>query len=51
MQVAPYLAGKQGTTLIVSGDTPLITTASLQHLVDTHLEGNFDLTILTSVVE
>ena len=51
MQVAPYLAGKQGTTLIVSGDTPLITTASLQHLVDTHLEGNFDLTILTSVVD
>lgn len=51
MQVAPYLAGKEGTTLIVSGDTPLITTASLQHLVDTHLSGNFDLTILTSVVD
>lgn len=51
MQCAPYLAGKEGTTLIVSGDTPLITTQSLQHLVDTHLQGGFDLTILTSIVD
>jgi bifunctional UDP-N-acetylglucosamine pyrophosphorylase / glucosamine-1-phosphate N-acetyltransferase len=50
LQVAPLLEGKQGTTLIVSGDTPLITTKSLDQLVQTHIQGTFDLTILTSVV-
>jgi bifunctional UDP-N-acetylglucosamine pyrophosphorylase / glucosamine-1-phosphate N-acetyltransferase len=50
LQVAPLLESKQGTTLIVSGDTPLITTKSLDQLVQTHIQGKFDLTILTSVV-
>jgi len=49
-QVAPLLEGKQGTTLIVSGDTPLITSKSLDQLLKTHIEGGFDLTILTSIV-
>ncbi|MGA0097838.1 MAG: bifunctional UDP-N-acetylglucosamine diphosphorylase/glucosamine-1-phosphate N-acetyltransferase GlmU [Bacilli bacterium] len=50
MQVAPLLEGKEGSTLIVSGDTPLITTQSLQKLVNTHVHNHFDLTILTSIV-
>lgn len=50
LQVAPLLEGKQGTTLIVSGDTPLITTKSLDQLLQTHIQGTFDLTILTSIV-
>lgn len=50
MQVAPLLEGKSGTTLIVSGDTPLITSKSLDQLLKTHIEGGFDLTILTSIV-
>jgi bifunctional UDP-N-acetylglucosamine pyrophosphorylase/glucosamine-1-phosphate N-acetyltransferase len=50
LQVAPLLEGKEGTTLIVSGDTPLITTKSLDQLVQTHMQGKFDLTILTSIV-
>ena len=50
IQVAPLLEGKQGTTLIVSGDTPLITTKSLDQLIQTHIQGKFDLTILTSIV-
>ena len=50
MQVAPLLEGKPGTTLIVSGDTPLITSKSLDQLLKTHIEGGFDLTILTSIV-
>jgi bifunctional UDP-N-acetylglucosamine pyrophosphorylase/glucosamine-1-phosphate N-acetyltransferase len=50
MQVAPVLEGKAGATLIVSGDTPLITTQSLQKLVKTHSDNQFDLTILTSIV-
>jgi bifunctional UDP-N-acetylglucosamine pyrophosphorylase / glucosamine-1-phosphate N-acetyltransferase len=51
MQVAPLLGDKKGTTLIVSGDTPLITTASLQALIDVHQKGQYDLTILTSIVK
>ena len=50
MQVAPLLEKKIGTTLIVSGDTPLITTKSLDQLLQTHTQGKFDLTILTSIV-
>lgn len=50
MQVEPYLGGKTGTTLIVSGDTPLITTKTLQQLVDVHLQEKNELTILTSIV-
>ena len=50
IQVAPLLEGKEGNTLIVSGDTPLITTKSLDQLVKTHTQGGYDLTILTSVV-
>jgi bifunctional UDP-N-acetylglucosamine pyrophosphorylase/glucosamine-1-phosphate N-acetyltransferase len=50
IQVAPLLEGQEGTTLIVSGDTPLITTKSLDQLVQTHIQGKFDLTILTSIV-
>jgi bifunctional UDP-N-acetylglucosamine pyrophosphorylase / glucosamine-1-phosphate N-acetyltransferase len=51
MQVAPLLEGKKGTTLIVSGDTPLITTNSLDNLMKTHMKGQYDLTILTSIVD
>ena len=50
LQVAPLLEGNEGTTLIVSGDTPLITTKSLDQLLQTHIQGKFDLTILTSIV-
>lgn len=50
MQVAPLLEGKPGTTLIVSGDTPLITSKSLDQLLKTHIQAGFDLTILTSIV-
>ena len=51
MQVEPYLGGQAGTTLIVSGDTPLITTQTLQQLVDAHQAQKNELTILTSIVD
>ncbi len=51
MQVEPYLGEKAGTTLIVSGDTPLITTQTLQQLVDAHQTHKNELTILTSIVD
>ena len=33
MQVAPYLAGKEGKTLILTGDTPLLSEATLKQLI------------------
>lgn len=33
MQVAPFLKGKEGHTLILTGDTPLLTTATLEELL------------------
>jgi bifunctional UDP-N-acetylglucosamine pyrophosphorylase/glucosamine-1-phosphate N-acetyltransferase len=51
MQVAPFLEGKPGTTMIVSGDTPLITSETLQKLLDDHLANKQQLTILTSILE
>ena len=50
MQCAPILEGKEGLTLIVSGDTPLLTTETLQKLVKKHENDQSDLTILTSIV-
>ncbi len=50
MQCAPILEGKQGLTLIVSGDTPLLTAETLQKLVKKHENEQSDLTILTSIV-
>lgn len=50
MQCAPLLEGKPGLTLIVSGDTPLLTSETLQNLVKKHENDQNDLTILTAVV-
>lgn len=50
MQCAPLLEGKDGLTLIVSGDTPLLTSETLQHLVKKHETEQSDLTILTAIV-
>ena len=34
MQVAPLLAGRTGTLVLLSGDVPLLTAATLQNLVE-----------------
>lgn len=51
MQAAPLLADKDGYTLICCGDTPLLTSKSLQKLLDTHISHHNDLTLLTAHVE
>jgi len=48
MQTAPMLKGVEGTTLILCGDTPLLTNESLRKLVSYHLEHKLDLTVLTA---
>jgi len=48
MQTAPMLEGEKGTTLILCGDTPLLTNESLTKLVKYHEEHKLDLTVLTA---
>lgn len=48
MQTAPLLAKDDGVTLILSGDTPLITHKSVYSLLKTHIEGDYDLTLLSA---
>ncbi|PLS15120.1 bifunctional UDP-N-acetylglucosamine diphosphorylase/glucosamine-1-phosphate N-acetyltransferase GlmU [Bacillus sp. M6-12] len=49
MQAAGVLAGKEGTTLVVCGDTPLIKAETMEALIQTHEEMNAKATILTAV--
>lgn len=51
MQAAPLLANKEGYTLICCGDTPLLTSNTLQKLLDTHISQQNDLTLLTAKVD
>lgn len=48
MQTAPLLKGIEGDTLILCGDTPLLTNESLKKLVDYHRTNKLDLTVLTA---
>ena len=50
MQVAPLLAGQEGTALIVCGDTPLLKTSTLQKLIDQHNKEKNKLTVLSAIV-
>lgn len=48
MMAKDQLQGKQGLTLILYGDTPLITSAVLEELIRSHEEQHADATILTA---
>lgn len=48
LQTAPLLADKEGVTLVVSGDTPLLTAATLNKLLQYHTEKGAKATILTA---
>jgi bifunctional UDP-N-acetylglucosamine pyrophosphorylase/glucosamine-1-phosphate N-acetyltransferase len=45
------LAGRQGTVLILCGDTPLIRPETLQGMVAAHEAGGSSLTVMTTVLE
>ena len=51
MQAAEFLEGKKGTTLVISGDTPLLTSQTLNHLFEYHQGKNASATILTAQAE
>ncbi|WP_044747327.1 bifunctional UDP-N-acetylglucosamine diphosphorylase/glucosamine-1-phosphate N-acetyltransferase GlmU [Bacillus alveayuensis] len=51
MQAAPYLENKQGTTIVVCGDTPLITAETIEALFKHHIDTNAKATILTAIAD
>ncbi len=51
MQTIPLIGKEKGQTLILSGDVPLITNRALKGMVEQHVNGNFDLTVLTAKPE
>ncbi|MDO8793959.1 MAG: bifunctional UDP-N-acetylglucosamine diphosphorylase/glucosamine-1-phosphate N-acetyltransferase GlmU [Vicinamibacterales bacterium] len=50
LQTAPLLRGKQGTVVLLSGDVPLLTAATLQALVATQAETSAAATVITAKV-
>jgi len=50
-QVAPFLSGKEGITLVLCGDTPLLTGVTLAQLIEEHLQNANDLTILSALLD
>ncbi len=50
-QVAPFLSGKEGITIVLCGDTPLLTSQTLSNLLKEHENKHHDLTVLTCVID
>ncbi len=44
-----WLEGKPGSTLVLCGDTPLLTANTLRKLIDTHQKGQAACTVLTAI--
>jgi bifunctional UDP-N-acetylglucosamine pyrophosphorylase / glucosamine-1-phosphate N-acetyltransferase len=51
LQVAPLLAAKAGTLVLLSGDVPLLTPATLRNLVAAHCGARAAATVVTATVE
>src|SRR5687767_6194526 len=50
-QAEPVLAGRTGTLVLLSGDAPLFSAASLRRLIDTHCGANAAATVVTATAE
>ena len=48
MQAKDLLSGKQGTTLVICGDTPLIKAETMEALFQYHEETGAKVTVLTA---
>jgi bifunctional UDP-N-acetylglucosamine pyrophosphorylase/glucosamine-1-phosphate N-acetyltransferase len=51
LQAEPFLAKQHGTVLLLSGDVPLIRTATLQALLDRHHDRGAAATVLTAKID
>jgi bifunctional UDP-N-acetylglucosamine pyrophosphorylase/glucosamine-1-phosphate N-acetyltransferase len=50
-QAESHLAGRKGTLVLLSGDVPLLTAATLRRLIDTHQSAGAAATIVTAMVD
>ena len=50
-QAEPVLTGRTGTLVLLSGDAPLFSAASLRRLIDTHCGANAAATVVTATAE
>lgn len=50
-QAEPLLAGRTGTLILLSGDVPLLTSTTLDRLLETHLAAGAAATVVTAVLE
>jgi bifunctional UDP-N-acetylglucosamine pyrophosphorylase / glucosamine-1-phosphate N-acetyltransferase len=50
-QAESVLAGQTGTLVLLSGDVPLLSSATLRRLLDTHTAANAAATVVTAMVE
>lgn len=48
MQASPFLEGRQGITLVIRGDTPLITSETLRSVMNFYKEGKYAAVIITA---
>ena len=51
LQTEPLLSGATGTMLVLSGDVPLLSTSTLQALLDVHQGEKAAATVLTAILE
>ncbi|UHA61037.1 bifunctional UDP-N-acetylglucosamine diphosphorylase/glucosamine-1-phosphate N-acetyltransferase GlmU [Metabacillus litoralis] len=51
MQAAPFLENEEGTTIVICGDTPLITSETMAALLSHHQESQAKATVLTAKAE
>lgn len=51
MMAAPLLEGKEGETIVCCGDTPLLTSTTLQALYSAHETNHNSLTVMTSILD
>ncbi len=49
-QAAPILEGKEGCTIVLCGDTPLLKSETLQKLIDDHIASKSSLTVMSAKV-
>lgn len=50
-QAAHLLEDREGLCLVICGDTPLLTTETLQRLIDGHRQNHKDATVLTAMLD
>jgi bifunctional UDP-N-acetylglucosamine pyrophosphorylase/glucosamine-1-phosphate N-acetyltransferase len=50
-QAEPFLAGRSGTLVLLSGDVPLFSASTLGRLLETHRGGNATATVVTAMLD